>query len=188
MLLVPYSLFSCLFQSCLALWSPRLGEREREREREREGEREMVYNMSRAMRKPFFAICEQQRRRSACASAQSDQRLCYSLSGYYNSSSFYIQNFKCLPSVCGCAGRFESTLVANPEDRFSRDEAHIMLLVHLFIYFVCVTVCLFSLSLGVIGWLRLLITLWTFRLSFCFAEHSLNLPPARVRLLYFGET
>ena len=31
------------------------------------------------MRKPVYAICEQQRRRSACASAQSDQRLCYSL-------------------------------------------------------------------------------------------------------------
>ena len=27
-------------------------------------------------------------------------------------------------AACGCAGRFESYLVANPEDRFSRDEAH----------------------------------------------------------------
>ena len=27
------------------------------------------------MRKPVYAICEQQRRRSACASAQSDQHL-----------------------------------------------------------------------------------------------------------------
>ena len=34
-------------------------------------------------RKPVFkfAACEQQRRRSACTSAQSDQHLCYSLSG-----------------------------------------------------------------------------------------------------------
>ena len=31
------------------------------------------------MRKPVYAICEQQRCRSACTSAQSDQRLCYSL-------------------------------------------------------------------------------------------------------------
>ena len=31
------------------------------------------------MRKPVYAICEQQRRRSTCASAQSDQRLCCSL-------------------------------------------------------------------------------------------------------------
>ena len=30
------------------------------------------------MRKPVYAICEQQRHRSACASAQSDQRFCCS--------------------------------------------------------------------------------------------------------------
>ena len=31
--------------------------------------------------KTCFAICEQQRRRSACACAQSDQHLCFSLPG-----------------------------------------------------------------------------------------------------------
>ena len=36
-----------------------------------------------------------------------------------------MQNFKPLHSFCGFAVRFESTLVANPEDRFSRDEAHL---------------------------------------------------------------
>ena len=30
-----------------------------------------------------------------------------------------------LTSFCGCASRFESYLVANPEDRFSRDEAQL---------------------------------------------------------------
>ena len=35
---------------------------------------------------------------------------------------FYIRN----ASLCGCAGRYESHLVANPEDRFSRDEAQII--------------------------------------------------------------
>ena len=35
--------------------------------------------LSHVMRKPVYAICEQQRRRSACASAQSDQHLCCSL-------------------------------------------------------------------------------------------------------------
>ena len=39
---------------------------------------------------------------------------------------FYIQNFKPLPSFCGSAGRFESYLVENPEDRFSRDVAHLL--------------------------------------------------------------
>ena len=78
------------------------------------------------MRKPAFAICEQQRRRSACASAQSVQRLCYSLLRQGNTSSFYIQNFIPLASLYCCAGRFESYLVGNPEDKFSRDEAHII--------------------------------------------------------------
>ena len=35
-----------------------------------------ILYMSQAMRKPVYAICEQQRRRSVCASAQSDQHLC----------------------------------------------------------------------------------------------------------------
>ena len=77
------------------------------------------------MRKPVYAICEQQRRRLACASVQSDQRLCCSLPGKYNPSTCYSRNFKNLASLCSCAGRFESYLVANPKDWFSRDEAHI---------------------------------------------------------------
>ena len=62
---------------------------------------------------------------SACAAAQSDQRLCYSLPGYYNTCSFHSRNFKPLASFCGCASRFESYLVGNPIDRFSHDEAQI---------------------------------------------------------------
>ena len=77
------------------------------------------------MTKPAFAMCEQQRRRSACAFAQSNQRLCCSLPGWYNTSSFYIRNFKPLPNFFGYAGRFVSYLVVNPEDRFSRDEVQI---------------------------------------------------------------
>ena len=37
------------------------------------------HEVSHVMRIPVLAICEQQRRRSACASAQSDQHLCCSL-------------------------------------------------------------------------------------------------------------
>ena len=44
--------------------------------------------------KTYFAICEQQRRRSACASAQSDQRLCYSLLRYYNTPGFYTKTIQ----------------------------------------------------------------------------------------------
>ena len=39
---------------------------------------------------------------------------------------FLNAKFKTLASFCGCAGRFESSLVTNPEDRFSRDKAHIV--------------------------------------------------------------
>ena len=74
--------------------------------------------MSHVMWKPVLAICEQQRCRSACASAQSDQHLCCSLPRQYDISSFYIWNFKPLASCCGCAGRFESYVVENPKTGF----------------------------------------------------------------------
>ena len=38
-----------------------------------------------------------------------------------------MQRFKTLNSLCSWAGRFESYLVKNPEDRFSRNEAHMEL-------------------------------------------------------------
>ena len=60
-------------------------------------------SMSHVMRKPVYG-------RSACASTQSDQHLCWLLHRKYNTSSFYIRNFKLLPSFCGCAGRLESYL------------------------------------------------------------------------------
>ena len=64
---------------------------------------------------------------SACTSVQSDQRLCYSLLRLCNTSSFYIRNFKPLPSICGWTGWFESYLVGNSIDRFSHEEAHMEL-------------------------------------------------------------
>ena len=42
-----------------------------------------------------------------------------------NICSFYMQNLKPLANLCSWVDRFESYLVANPEDRFSRDEAQI---------------------------------------------------------------
>ena len=51
---------------------------------------------------------------------------------------FYIRNFKTLPCFCGCTDWFASTLVANPEDRFSHDEAQIIPecenLIHIFYF------------------------------------------------------
>ena len=59
-----------------------------------------TYKMSHVMRKPVFAICKQQRCRSA----------------------WCIQNLKPLASFCSQAGQFESYLVANSGDSFSRDK------------------------------------------------------------------
>ena len=56
-------------------------------------------DLSHVMRKPVYAICEQHRRRSACASAQSDHLLCCTLPGQYNTSSSYSRNFKTLASL-----------------------------------------------------------------------------------------
>ena len=82
------------------------------------------YHMSHVVRKPVFAICEQQRRRSACESAQSDQRLCFRCLDSIISKLSKSKNFKPIASLCSWASRFESYLVANSKDRFSRDEAN----------------------------------------------------------------
>ena len=78
-------------------------------------------------RKSVFALWEQQRRRSACADAQSDQRLYRSLHCIICNSTCYSRNFKTLVSLSSCADWFESYPVENPEDRFPRDEAHFSL-------------------------------------------------------------
>ena len=65
------------------------------------------FHLSHVMRKHVYAMCEQQRHRSACTSTY---------------LYFVIQ--KTLAGFCSGAGRFESYLVRNPEDKFSRDMAH----------------------------------------------------------------
>ena len=50
-------------------------------------------------RKHVFVAVEQQRRRSACTSVQSDQRLCYSLSGKDNWTC-YMVNLNIIASLC----------------------------------------------------------------------------------------
>ena len=63
-------------------------------------------------------VWEQQRRRPACASTQSDQRPCYSLFGNYHIKACHKRNFNCLASPCSLAGWFESHFDGNPEDKF----------------------------------------------------------------------
>ena len=52
--------------------------------------------------------------RPALAPAQSDQRLCYSLSGKYNSYTRYMQDFK----VVSVAEQAELSLLGRKPDRF----------------------------------------------------------------------
>ena len=83
------------------------------------------------MRKPVYAICEQQRRRSAFASTQS-AHLHSLISAFVvcclNNTILRLSKSKILrlASLCSRAGQFESYLVANPEDRFSHDMAQMM--------------------------------------------------------------
>ena len=77
------------------------------------------------MKKPVYAICEQQRSRSACASAQSDQHLCFCcldciipLVSISEISSLY------LASVAAQVG-LGITWSQTSEDKFSHDEAHL---------------------------------------------------------------
>ena len=70
--------------------------------------------------------CEQQRRRPACAYAQSDQCLCNSLTWKHHLKTCYEQIFNILHCLCSWVGWFESQFVRNPEDRFSRDEAQLI--------------------------------------------------------------
>ena len=53
-------------------------------------------------------VCEQHRGRPACASAQSDQHLCYSHFGKHHFKACYKQNFNFVASPCSWAGWFES--------------------------------------------------------------------------------
>ena len=69
--------------------------------------------------------CKQQWRRPAWASVQSDQHLCYSISGKYSIQTVYTKNFSILASLCNCVRWFESNLVGNPKDRFSHVTAEI---------------------------------------------------------------
>ena len=51
-------------------------------------------------RKTDYVACEQQKGRSACASAQSDQRLLFSLSGNDSIQTFFMQNLIILAGLC----------------------------------------------------------------------------------------
>ena len=65
-----------------------------------------------------LGVCEQQRRRPACASTQTDQRLCYSLFEKCHISTCYKRNFNFLASLCSWGDWFESHFVRNSKAGF----------------------------------------------------------------------
>ena len=77
--------------------------------------------MSWIIRARLARICEHQRRKPACASAQSNQRIWYSFSEKYGSQTCSIQNVKILASLCSWADWHECYSFRNPDDV----EAHI---------------------------------------------------------------
>ena len=78
------------------------------------------------MRKLAFYICENKGADRLRSNHAADQRLCFR---YMDSTIPLLpKNFKPRTIFCGCTARFVWDLVGNPEDRFSRNAAHIMML------------------------------------------------------------
>ena len=65
--------------------------------------------MNHVMGKLVEAICERQRRRSACASAQSDQRRCSSLPRRYNTHTCYSQKINTVAEQAGLSLTWSET-------------------------------------------------------------------------------
>ena len=70
-------------------------------------------------------MCDQQRLRPACAYAQTDQSLCWSLEYYVTVKLLTEQNLEFLSLTRGCTGSSESTLVKMSHCWKSHDAAHI---------------------------------------------------------------
>ena len=78
------------------------------------------------MRKPAFCICENKDADQLRGNREADQRLCFC----YTESTIPLLSkseiYKLLAIFCGCTAWFVSDLVENPEDRFSQNEAHML--------------------------------------------------------------
>ena len=86
------------------------------------------HHMSHVMRKPAFCICENKDADQLLGNREADQRLCFR---YIDSTIPLLSKskvFKNLAIFCGCRAWFVWDLVGNPEDQFSLDEAHIIII------------------------------------------------------------
>ena len=91
--------------------------------------------MSFVMRKPAFWVCENKDADQLRDNPEADQRLCFR---YTDSSIPQLPKYEItslLPSSLTVQARLVSDLVGNPEDRFSHNEAHIVKLGFIGVYF-----------------------------------------------------
>ena len=72
-----------------------------------------------------YIICEQQRRRSACASAQSDQRLCFRCLDSVMSLVSVTKTSNLVLAFVAEQASLSLTWSETPEDTFSYDEAQL---------------------------------------------------------------
>ena len=81
--------------------------------------------MSLVMRKLAFCICVNKDADQLRGNREADQRLCFR---YVDSTILilYKSEIYLLVIFCGCTARFVWDPVGNPEDRFSHNEAHMV--------------------------------------------------------------
>ena len=75
------------------------------------------------MGKPAFCICENKGEDQLRDNRAAAQSLCF----HYIDSNIPLLPISEISSFCGCTNWLVSDLVGNPEDRFPRDGAHIIL-------------------------------------------------------------
>ena len=87
--------------------------------------RSREHDMSRVVREPAFCICENKDTDQLRSNREAGRRLCFRYIDRTIPLLSKSKNFEPLAIFCGFAAPFVSDLVKNPEDRFSRNEAHI---------------------------------------------------------------
>ena len=79
------------------------------------------------MRKPAFCICENKDADQLRGDREADQRLCFRYTDTTIPLLSKSENLKSLVIFCGCTAWFVWDLVRNPEDRFSHNEAQLIM-------------------------------------------------------------
>ena len=81
------------------------------------------------MRKPAFCICENKDADQLRGNSEADQRLCFRYMDTTIPLLSKSETFKLLVIFCSRTAWFVSDLVGNPKDRFSHNEAQILVIV-----------------------------------------------------------